>query len=267
MRLGLRSIATFLVASSLVFGFGAGAFADDAEPTHQLSLADLAKYRAALTGKERADDAEASNPLAHVSFKDLWNHPDVHRGHRVIIEGRVQRIFRQGPVGSFPALAEIWIASPAGDPTCLVVPQESGMGVSPVSDHDLEGLAAPQRAPKLGQMVRFTGTFLKMIRYAARDGDRVAPLVVGDQLPVPVRENARANRAMSFPADNIVGQWTGSPASWLVGLTLARALAGVLARHHLRTPVCRRTTTRQRRRIDPTGPEPILEFIEPQDNP
>ena len=121
------------------------------------------------------------------------------RGRRVIIEGRVERIFRQGPVGSFPALAEIWIASPAGDPSCLVVPQESGTGISPVSDHDLEGLAAPQRVPKLGQMVRFTGTFLKMIRYAARDGDRLAPLVVGDQPPVPVRETARANRAIHFP--------------------------------------------------------------------
>ena len=84
-----------------------------------------------------------------MSFKDLWNRPDAFRGRRVTVEGRVQRIFRQGPVGSFPALAEIWIASPAGDPFCLVVPQAAGV-------------------PKLGQTVRFTGTFLKMVRYAAR---------------------------------------------------------------------------------------------------
>ena len=36
-------------------------------------------------------------------FKDLWNRPDVFRGRRVTVQGRVVRIFRQGPVGSFPA--------------------------------------------------------------------------------------------------------------------------------------------------------------------
>ena len=128
MNLGLRGNATFLIASSLFLGCGAWSFADDTEPTHQLSLADLAKYRAALAGKATADDAKSSDTPARVSFKDLWNRPDALRGRRVILEGRVQRIFRQGPVGSFPALAEIWIASPAGDPFCLVVPHEKRVG-------------------------------------------------------------------------------------------------------------------------------------------
>ena len=58
-----------------------------------------------------------------VKFRDLWNRPDVFRGRRVTVEGRVVRIFRQGPVGSFPPLAEVWITSPAGDPFCVVFPQ------------------------------------------------------------------------------------------------------------------------------------------------
>ena len=44
-------------------------------------------------------------------------------GRRITIQGRVSRIFRQGPVGSFPPLAEVWITSPAGDPFCVVCPQ------------------------------------------------------------------------------------------------------------------------------------------------
>lgn len=108
-----------------------------------------------------------------------------------MIEGRVQRIFRQGPVGSFPALAEIWIASPAGDPFCLVIPQETGTGSLGVNDNSLGGHTTSQRIPVAGRTVQFTGIFLKVIRYAAGDGARLAPLVVGDQPPVPVHRPPR----------------------------------------------------------------------------
>jgi hypothetical protein len=267
MKLGLGANATFLVISSLVLACSAWAFANDAEPSNQLSLADLAKYRAALAGKATADDARSSDTPAHVSFKDLWNRPDALLGRRVMIDGRVQRIFRQGPVGSFPALAEIWIASPAGDPSCLVVPRESGTDFSPVNEHDPEGRVTPQRMPKLGQTVQFTGTFLKMIRYAAGDGDRLAPLVVGDKPPVPVRETAKANRASSFSVEHVVDQWTGSPASWLLGLTMALLAAGVLARYHLHVPIRRSAAMRPGRRFQSAGPDPPLEFIDPRTDP
>jgi hypothetical protein len=266
MNLGLRANATFLIASSLFLGYGAWAFADDTEPTHQLGLADLAEYRAALAGRATAGGAKSSDTPARVSFKDLWNRPDALRGLRVILEGRVQRIFRQGPVGSFPALAEIWIASPAGDPFCLVIPQDSGTDISPAEDHGLEGRATPERIPRLGQTIRFTGTFLKMIRYTAGDGDRLAPLVVGDQPPVAMREAAKTNRASSFTVDRVGGRWTGSPASWLVGLTLALLAAGVLARLHLRVPMRRSMAARLGRRTDAIGPDPLLEFIDPRDD-
>jgi hypothetical protein len=267
MNLGLRGNASFLVAFSLVLGCGAWSFADDTEPTRQLSLVDLTKYRAALAGKATAEDAKSSDTPVRVSFKDLWNRPDAFRGRRVTIQGRAERIFRQDPVGSFPALAEIWIASPAGDPSCLVVPQESGTGISPKYDHDLEGRATPPQIPKLGQTVRFTGTFLKMIRYAAGDGDRLAPLVVGDTLPVPVRESAKGNRASSSSANKIAGWWIGSATSWLLGLTLALLAAGVLAWQHVRLPIRRSVVISRAQRIDPNGADPQLEFIEMHNDP
>jgi hypothetical protein len=267
MNLGLRGNASFLVASSIVLGCCAWSFADDTEPTRELSLADLAKYRAALAGKATAEDAKSSDTPVRVSFKDLWNRPEALRGRRVMIEGRVERIFRQGPVGSFPPLAEIWIASPAGDPSCLVVPQESGTGISPKYDHDLEGRDPPPQIPELGQTVRFTGTFLRIVRYAAGDAARLAPLLVGDQPPVPVRKAGKPNRMNSLSMHHLAGGWAGSPVSWLLALTLALLAAGVLARQHSRTPTRRSLTRALGHRVDSAGPDPLLEFIEPRDHP
>ena len=76
---------------------------DDQETSHQISLADLAGYRMALSGKPTADGAKATDPAAQVTFKDLWNRADDFRGRRVVVQGRVVRTFRQGPLGSFPA--------------------------------------------------------------------------------------------------------------------------------------------------------------------
>jgi hypothetical protein len=267
MNLGLRGNASFLVAFSLILGCGAWSFADDTEPTRELSLVDLTKYRAALAGKATAEDAKSSDTPVRVSFKDLWNRPDAFRGRRVTIQGRVERIFRQGPVGSFPALAEIWIASPAGDPFCLVGPHESGTGISPKYDQDLEDRVTPPQIPKLGQAVRLTGTFLKMIRYAAGDGDRLAPLVVGDTLPVPVRQSAEGNRASSSSANKIAGRWIGSATGWLLGLTLALLAAGVLAWQHVGLPIRRSVVISRAQRIDPNGADPQLEFIEMHNDP
>jgi hypothetical protein len=266
MNRGYCDNATFLVAASLVLRCCAGCFADDAEPTQQLGLTDLVKYRAALMGKATADDASPADPPVYVSFRDLWNRPDVFRGRHVTTDGRVQRIFRQGPIGSFPALAEIWIVSPAGDVFCLVAPHRSSTSELPEHGHSQEDHATPQRIPKPGQTVRFTGTFLKMIRYRARDGDRLAPLIVGDQPPALVREIAKANRASSF-ADNIVGQQVGSAASWLLLLILALLTAGMLAWKHLHTPMRRSVVIDPGRGIDRADLNPALEFIEPHDNP
>ena len=268
MNRGLRGNASFIVACILVFGCGARSLAGDPEPAHRLNLADLAAYRAALSGKATADDARASDPPSQVNFRDLWNRPEAFRGRRVTVQGRVERIFRQGSVGSFPALAEVWIAASTGDPFCLVVPQESVTGSLPATDHNLEGRATPQQVAKLGQMVRFTGTFLKTIRYAAGDGARLAPLVVGYQPPVPVRETAKVNGFRSFSADRFISPWAGSPVNWLLVLTLAILAAGLLARRHLHLSFPQDKLRHQGRRMTASlTADPPLEFIEPADEP
>ena len=167
------------MASVLVLVCSVGSFADDSESPHQLTLADLAAYRAALSGKATGEDAKTSDPPVRVGFRDLWNRPDAFRGRRVTIQGRVERIFRQGPIGSFPALAEVWIVSPAGDPFCLVVPHESGTGILPVTDHGLEDRATSKQSPEPGQTVRFTGTFLKIGPLRGGGRSSVGPLGCG----------------------------------------------------------------------------------------
>ena len=49
--------------------------------------------------------------------------------------------------------------------------------------------------PEPGRMVRFTGTFLKMVRYAGGDGARLAPLIVGDQPPTCVSAEPPVSQA------------------------------------------------------------------------
>ena len=258
----------FVVASVLVLGCSIASFADDSESPHQLTLADLAAYRAALSGKATGENAKSSDPPVRVVFKDLWNHTDAFRGRRVTIQGRVERIFRQGPIGSFPALAEVWIVSPAGDPFCLVVPNESGTGILPVADHGLEGRATSKQSPALGQTIRFTGTFLKMVRYAAGDGARLAPLVVGDQPPVPAPEITQASDVRLHGNSGEGSKpWPGLQASWLLGLTITVLTAGVLARQYLRAP-SRRVILRGpgSRTSDPLGADPPLQFVEQRED-
>ena len=165
-----------------------------------------------------------------MGFRDLWNRPDAYRGRRVTVQGRVERIFRQGPIGSFPALAEVWIVSPAGDPFCLVVPQESGTGILSVVDEGPEDRATSKQSPEPGQTVQFTGTFLKMVRYAGGDGPRLAPLIAGDRPPVPAQERTKASavRLHGRSAEGSMPQ-ASLPASWLLGLTMAMLIAAVLA--------------------------------------
>jgi hypothetical protein len=252
----------------------------DLQTSHQLSLADLAGYRAALSGKPTADLARASDPPVHTNFKDLWNRPDVFRGRRVTVQGHVARIFRQGPVGSFPALAEVWITSPAGDPFCVVFPQpgspEQGLsGSRAIAGGDglvlEENRPDGERAafvPELGRTVRFTGTFLKLVRYAGGDGARVAPLIVGDRLPVAVATKAASSHLSE--GTGAPGDLADSPSSaalgtafWAIGLAALAALAVIVARWHLGVPPPLAT---RRRMMAQSTPDPPLEFIDPRED-
>jgi hypothetical protein len=163
-------------------------------------LADLEAYRGALSAKP-----DGSAPM--VGFKDLWDRPGDYVGRVVAIEGRLARLFRQPKLGEFPPLVEAWVVSPAGDPFCLVFPQPEG-----------------RPAPEIGAAVRFSGTFLKRIKYQGGDVDRLAPLIVGPEAP-----------STSNPSTGIEGTaW--SSADWMMALGASLVVALVLARRHLSRP-------------------------------
>ncbi len=168
-----------------------------------LTLTDLPAYRAALEPSKPGDPKPQP-----ATFHDLWDHPAESRGRRVEVGGRVERVFHQGPVGEFPALAEVWVVDAATDPLCLVFPESSD---------------AP--APKPGDSVRFGGTFLRRVRYRGGDAERLAPLIVG---PGPARVERPAP-----PAEK------GSPFDGAFVAVLGGIVVLILLRAHLRRPSTR----------------------------
>jgi hypothetical protein len=246
--------------------------ADNLDTPNKLTLADLADYRSALSGDLTVDRARTATPPKQVRFRDLWNQPETFRGQRVVVQGRVVRIFRQGAVGTFPPLAEVWITSPAGDPFCVVFPlKELTVGDdAPEATLRREKMSQSQShadtassTPDMGSAVRFTGTFLKMVSYSASDGKRLAPLVVGNQPPLANRDNPtgddptqqRENTAQVFhriggsPSHARFDGWAWVPANWAVALVLAVLAGGIISWNHLRTPM---------RHHRPVGQNPLL---------
>lgn len=206
----------FFAASSVAAG----------EPA-DLALTDLPEYRVALEG-------QPDEPAVGVTFRQLWDQPEHFRNHRVRVEGRLIRRFRQPALGTFPALAEAWAVSPAGDPFCFVSPDTS-------------------REIALGSLVAFEGTFLRQVAYKGSDAARLAPLIVGKEGP----------RVVAPPREADETSPVGEPIGWLwgvVGLTAAAILGLALARRHLTA----RPERRPRRRDD-DGPPP--EFVDPEYNP
>jgi hypothetical protein len=240
---------------------------DNIETIAQLTLADLAAYRMALSGKATADAAESTDLPVSVGFKDLWEHSEHFRGRRVVVEGRVSRIFRQGPIGQFPPLAELWVGSSAGDPFCLVVPQSIETSPSAASTGGGKRSEAQVAIPEMGTRIRFTGTFLKMVRYVAGDVARSAPLLVGNQLQVLARETGQlsgqhsARRSLSSAVGPIapIFYWRA-----FVTVTIPGAVLGtILAWWQLR-PRARTARYRQYLGTNPSSPFDLpLEFDEP----
>jgi hypothetical protein len=291
----------FMLLLGLFLVFSATAAGQEADPDRdadgsrddRLGLADLAAYRAALSGRATADEARPSDPPVPVGFRDLWNRPEAYRGRRVTIRGRLERSFRQGAVGSFPPLVEAWIFSPSGDPFCLVYPRvgadagtDAGPGTrppgvsAPVSADDArrpDARPAGPAEPGPGRMVRFTGTFLKMVRYTAGDGDRLAPLIVGDHPPARQSPDA-AGEATATPPGGVEvlraigggpvddgpradgGSWSRS--SWILGLVLTATAAAAIAAQHLRGAWLRDPVTARARLHEPGLPDPPLHFVD-----
>jgi hypothetical protein len=255
----LRTSVVVGFAFALMLALTAHSRADDLDMNNKLSLADLAEYRSALAGNPTADGAKTADPPARVQFRDLWNQPETFRGRRVIVQGRVERVFRQGAVGSFPPLGEVWIISPTGDPFCVVFPQQELTTENDQRDntnrrsqtaHNPVRQDKTQLTPAVGRMIRFTGTFLKMVSYAASDGERLAPLIVGERPPLDKpdsSERADATRLRESSAEVFRsaggnnsrarhgrGPWL--PANGIIALALAAVAAGIISWQHLRAP-------------------------------
>lgn len=281
----LRPITAVLAGAIMLVALGTGAhsLADGLDTKYELNLADLPGYRAALDGKPTAERANASDVPVQVRFRDLWDRATTFLGRRVIVNGRVERIFRQAAVGQFPALAEVWIMSPAGDPFCVVFAQPD-----PTTGNDQQSQKSrpdgkpkrrkhqntPRLIPDVGRTVRFTGTFLKMVSYAASDGKRLAPLVVGERPPLEELGGPESTGAAT-PGDNsaevlqTIGgrqsnlerdRWSWWGANGVLALAMAALAAGIISWQHMRTPVRRHRSVGQHQEL-PKPDDPPLEFI------
>ncbi len=176
----------------LALGLIGPAKADEGKP---IGLIDLEAYRAAL-------NAKPGGTAQLVDFHELWDRPEAHLGRAVAVSGRVARFFRQPKFGDFPPLIEAWVVSPSGDPFCLVYPQVEGV--------DGAGI---------GDAVRFSGTFLRQIRYRGGDVPRLAPLIVGPLAP-------------DAPGPTSV-RWTWATADGMMAAAATLVVALFLARRHL----------------------------------
>ncbi len=172
-----------------------------------LNLADLPVFQAALS-------ENTSIPLT-VGFQDLWGHPENFAGQRVKVVGHLERRFRQGPVGEFPALVESWISDSSKNLMCLVHPDR--------------GEASPS-----GQ-VEFVGTFLRPIRYKASDAHRLVPLIIGAGPLVGLT-----------PSDTTLSQNKENGIDRILFIVLGLLLIMMIARKSLNRPPAPRVV------IDPT---------------
>ncbi len=283
VRVALRNAALVGAVAAVTLGTLAHARADDLDTKYRLNLADLRGYRAALNGKPTTDSAKASDTPVQVRFRDLWNEPNTFLGRRVVVHGRVERIFRQPAVGQFPPLAEVWIMSPAGDPFCIVFAQHESTTEAGQQERKNHGGVksdsrkpqdTPRSIPNVGQTVRFTGTFLKMVSYAASDGKRLAPLIVGERQPRdepdgPEISGGAALRATSADVLQSIGSresrsqrgrspWWG--ANGVLALAMAAVAAGIITWQHVRTRSQHRREARHDQDLPKSG-DPPLEFI------
>lgn len=100
-----------------------------------------------------------------VSFRELWSAAPGALTEPIAISGVILRRFRREPLGQFPALEELWLRT--DDDALVIVTYRSSEKKSESTD-----TTAP------GSAVDVTGTFLRNVRYEAKDEPRVAPWVV-----------------------------------------------------------------------------------------
>lgn len=205
-----------------------------AERPEPFGVADIPSYLSALQRTTRV-------PPRRVGFRDLWERPETLRGKAVSIDGRLVARFRATASGRLPSRTELWIDAGSGNLVCLVHPAH---GSSPTSE------------AKIGDPIRFEGTFLRMIPYQGGDVPRIAPLVVGPR----AAETTPSDRKSRPTLDPKSESW-----DWMIGLgvggfVIIVILGSALGSRRSRPSAIERTSeapTFLDGPIEPTGPTRI----------
>jgi hypothetical protein len=192
-----------LLSLTLGLGLAATSAADAPAPIQPADYLDL---------WTTLSDPAPNRPAEAIPFRELWSDPEKYQGRRVVIRGRLARRFSQPPVGNFPALDEDWIFDDQQNPFCAVSFREFSRGA-------------------VGDRVEFTGTFLRLARYRASDGDRLAPVLAGVRGPARMETPPPAPPAGATRWDRIMAA------------ILALFVVVMLGLQHVRRPVRKHRTT------------------------
>ena len=168
---------SLLIMAAVLVGSPTAARAQDNGP---LTIADLSAYRTAI------DPNNGGRTRGFREFSRALGHTGRVSGATRSREGRVVTVFHKGAAGQFPALAEVWLFNPESETTCIVFAE--------TPDHP---------SPKMGTIVEFSGTFLRVVRYRGGDVDRLAPLIVGTEPPRMEKPSADVLTSINSPFDTV----------------------------------------------------------------
>jgi len=133
-----------------------------------LSFRDNAAYALLLDrarGKTPAELAAASR--RDLVLTHLWEHPELYRGVPIHLLGSALRVLRyESKLSKTGWLYEAWI----------ITPETARVPYACVFEDAPQGLPI---GPNISERVVFNGYFLKIMKYAAADVDRGAPVLVG----------------------------------------------------------------------------------------
>ena len=133
-----------------------------------MSFRDNAAYALLLDrarGKTPAELAAASR--RDLVLTHLWEHPELYRGVPIHLLGSAVRVLRyESKLSKTGWLYEAWI----------ITPETSRVPYACVFEDAPQGLPL---GPNISERVVFNGYFLKIMKYAAADVDRGAPVLVG----------------------------------------------------------------------------------------
>lgn len=208
-----------------------------------MSFRDNAAYALLLDRARRKTPSE----LAAASRRDLvlthlWEHPELYRGVPIHLLGTAMRVLRyESKLSKNGWLYEAWI----------ITPETSRVPYACVFEDAPKGLPI---GPDISERVVFNGYFLKIMKYAAGDVDRGAPVLVGRIGWEP--------RAASAPAEHDgmspTLRWTLIALAAMFFVSLARWL--VQLRRFVARP--ERSESIQKIRTDELDPVALDEWVQ-----